>query len=63
MLVSDFNFDLPAELIAQQPLADRAGSRLFIFIAVMQIRRKTADLKIAGSAISPIYYAPTTCWS
>ena len=28
MLVSDFNFDLPAELIAQQPLADRAGSRL-----------------------------------
>ena len=28
MLVSDFHFDLPEELIAQQPLPDRAGSRL-----------------------------------
>lgn len=28
MLVSDFHYELPAELIAQQPLADRAGSRL-----------------------------------
>ena len=28
MLVSDFHFDLPEELIAQQPLADRAASRL-----------------------------------
>lgn len=28
MLVSDFNFLLPHELIAQEPLADRAGSRL-----------------------------------
>ena len=28
MLVSDFHYDLPEELIAQQPLADRAGSRL-----------------------------------
>ena len=28
MLVSDFNYDLPEELIAQEPLADRAGSRL-----------------------------------
>ncbi len=28
MLVSDFNFYLPAELIAQEPLADRAASRL-----------------------------------
>ncbi len=28
MLVSDFNYELPAELIAQEPLADRAGSRL-----------------------------------
>ncbi len=28
MLVSDFNFLLPDELIAQQPLADRASSRL-----------------------------------
>jgi S-adenosylmethionine:tRNA ribosyltransferase-isomerase len=28
VLVSDFDYDLPEELIAQQPLADRAGSRL-----------------------------------
>ena len=28
MLVSDFHYDLPAELIAQQPLPDRAASRL-----------------------------------
>src|ERR1035438_6434557 len=28
MLVSDFDYDLPAERIAQEPLADRAGSRL-----------------------------------
>ena len=28
MLVSDFHYDLPEELIAQEPLADRAGSRM-----------------------------------
>lgn len=28
MLVSDFDFDLPEELIAQEPLADRAASRM-----------------------------------
>ncbi len=28
MLVSDFDFDLPDELIAQEPLADRAGARM-----------------------------------
>ncbi len=28
MLVSDFQYDLPPQCIAQQPLADRAGSRL-----------------------------------
>jgi S-adenosylmethionine:tRNA ribosyltransferase-isomerase len=28
MLVSDFHYDLPAERIAQEPLADRSGSRL-----------------------------------
>jgi S-adenosylmethionine:tRNA ribosyltransferase-isomerase len=28
VLVSDFNYHLPEELIAQEPLADRAGSRL-----------------------------------
>jgi len=28
VLVSDFHYELPADLIAQEPLADRAGSRL-----------------------------------
>jgi S-adenosylmethionine:tRNA ribosyltransferase-isomerase len=28
LTLADFDFELPAELIAQQPLADRAGSRL-----------------------------------
>ncbi len=28
MLVSEFHYDLPADLIAQEPLADRAGSRM-----------------------------------
>ena len=30
MNVSDFNFDLPEELIAQDPLEDRASSRLLV---------------------------------
>jgi S-adenosylmethionine:tRNA ribosyltransferase-isomerase len=30
VLVSDFHFELPEELIAQEPLADRAGSRLLL---------------------------------
>ena len=30
MLVSDFNFQLPSELIAQQPLTDRAASRMLV---------------------------------
>jgi S-adenosylmethionine:tRNA ribosyltransferase-isomerase len=30
VLLSDFDFELPQELIAQQPLADRAGSRMLV---------------------------------
>ena len=30
MLVSDFDFDLPEELIAQEPAADRAGARMLV---------------------------------
>ena len=30
MLVSDFDFHLPAELIAQEPLADRSASRMLV---------------------------------
>jgi S-adenosylmethionine:tRNA ribosyltransferase-isomerase len=28
MLISEFDYELPPELIAQEPLADRAGSRM-----------------------------------
>src|SRR3954449_12653571 len=28
MLISDFDYDLPEELIAQEPLADRSASRM-----------------------------------
>lgn len=30
MLISDFDFELPVELIAQEPLADRAGARMLV---------------------------------
>lgn len=30
MLLSDFDFDLPPELIAQEPAADRAGARMLV---------------------------------
>ncbi len=30
MLLSEFDYELPPELIAQQPLADRAGSRMLV---------------------------------
>jgi S-adenosylmethionine:tRNA ribosyltransferase-isomerase len=33
VLVSDFHYELPQELIAQQPLADRAGSRLLHLVS------------------------------
>jgi S-adenosylmethionine:tRNA ribosyltransferase-isomerase len=33
VLVSDFDYELPPELIAQQPLADRAASRLLLLSA------------------------------
>ena len=35
MLVADFDFPLPAELIAQEPLADRAGARLLHLVRAM----------------------------
>ena len=38
MLVSEFNFSLPAELIAQEPLAERSASRL------LQLDRATKEL-------------------
>jgi S-adenosylmethionine:tRNA ribosyltransferase-isomerase len=42
VLVSDFNFDLPEDLIAQAPLADRAASRM------LQVGRSTGQLSDQG---------------
>ncbi len=39
MLVSDFDFHLPEELIAQEPLADRAASRM------LHVRRDTGEVR------------------
>ena len=39
MLVSDFNYQLPSELIAQEPLADRSASRL------LHMDRETGELQ------------------
>ncbi len=39
MLVSDFHYDLPPDRIAQQPLADRAASRL------LHLRRQTGEFR------------------
>ena len=38
MRVSDFNYELPAELIAQEPLADRASSRM------LHVRRDSGEV-------------------
>jgi S-adenosylmethionine:tRNA ribosyltransferase-isomerase len=42
MRLSDFDFDLPEELIAQEPLAERSGSRLMV------LHRGTGNLTIGG---------------
>jgi len=41
---ADFDFDLPAELIAQQPSAERSGSRLLDGIAAQPVDRTFRDL-------------------
>jgi S-adenosylmethionine:tRNA ribosyltransferase-isomerase len=42
MLVSDFQYDLPPERIAQQPLADRSGSRL-LHLTRQNLNRLSTD--------------------
>ena len=39
MHISDFDFDLPPELIAQHPLPDRAASRLLVLNKDTEIGR------------------------
>jgi S-adenosylmethionine:tRNA ribosyltransferase-isomerase len=43
VLVSDFHYELPEELIAQEPLADRAGSRLLHLVSSAESACKFDD--------------------
>lgn len=52
MRLGDFDFELPAELIAQAPLAERAASRLLV------VRRKTETVEHARFADLPDLLAP-----
>ena len=51
--LSDFHFDLPAELIAQYPTSERSGSRLLIVDDALQDRKFTdiADLLNPGDLL------------
>src|SRR5437588_7656562 len=42
MLVTDFDYHLPPELIAQQPLADRAASRLLQLVRPAELDSQAA---------------------
>ena len=50
--VSDFDYDLPAELIAQQPPTERGQSRMLV------MNRATGDLRDATFAEFPSLLSP-----
>jgi S-adenosylmethionine:tRNA ribosyltransferase-isomerase len=52
MLLSDFDFDLPPQLIAQEPLAERAASRLLV------LHRHTGRIEHARFADLPAWLVP-----
>jgi S-adenosylmethionine:tRNA ribosyltransferase-isomerase len=60
MLVSDFHYDLPPERIAQEPLADRAGSRLLHLTQSGQLAGSDQDRTFREF---PDLLRPATCWS
>jgi len=53
VLVSDFHYELPQERIAQEPLADRAGSKL------LQLNRSTGEWKDSAFRQFPSLLRPT----
>ena len=55
MKTSDFYYDLPKELIAQDPLADRSSSRLLV------MNRKTGELTHTVFSEIPKYLEPGDC--
>ena len=55
MLLSDFDYDLPEELIAQEPLADRASSRMLV------VDRKAGTLEDRSFREFPSLLQPGDC--
>jgi S-adenosylmethionine:tRNA ribosyltransferase-isomerase len=55
LLLSQFDYDLPPERIAQEPLADRAGSRMLV------LDRKSATWQDRAFRDFPSYLAPGDC--
>ena len=56
--LADYDYDLPPELIAQAPAAERDGARLLV---LERGRRRAAPQRHARSAAR--CFAPATCWS
>jgi S-adenosylmethionine:tRNA ribosyltransferase-isomerase len=55
VLLSDFDYDLPEELIAQEPLPDRAASRMLV------VDRKTGTWQDRNFREFPSYLLPGDC--
>jgi S-adenosylmethionine:tRNA ribosyltransferase-isomerase len=55
VLLSDFDYDLPEELIAQAPLADRAASRMLV------VDRRSGTWEDRGFRDFPSYLHPGDC--
>ena len=55
MLLSDFNYDLPEELIAQEPLEDRAASRMLV------VHRRSGSWEDRWFRDFPTYLHPGDC--
>ena len=52
MKVSDFNYDLPEELIAQVPIKDRDQSRLLVLNKENQTIKRRKECDNFGSLLS-----------
>ena len=57
MLVSEFDYELPTELIAQHPVAERSASRL------LRLHARTGALEDLRFTDLPGWSSPRTRWS